>query len=168
MSTARARRLAGALVVAVLALGASPAAARLRFTRADGSAIRFHARPHVWCGSWEPDVPTPTLHVDLLGRMRGSQLSVVRRDLQRGRRRFTFPNEFVWDRPRGALLFVSDRPNKASTEDEDGSGALRVTRATCRLGGVVAFRINATLDSEFFDGPPIRVTGTFRGRVSRP
>jgi hypothetical protein len=163
-----------ALVAASLAAAAAAAPARLLFTRADGSAIRFHGTPRVWCGPWAPDVATPALHVwstttvQPPGKAGGWKFDVARRDLQRGRRRFAFPNDFPSDRPHGALLFVYDPPNEASSAGEDSSGAMRFTRATCRRGGVVAFRIRAVVDSELFDGPPIRVRGTWRGRVAAP
>ena len=123
--------------------------------------------PRVFCGPWDSDAAEPALHIVLRtpGRKLGWQLSAVRRDIRAGRR-MTFPNSFVFNRPRRADLFVYDAPNEASTQGEDSRGSVTFTRIACTRGGLVAFRIDATVDSEFGDGDPIRVTGSFRGRVS--
>ena len=92
-------------------------------------------------------------------------MSAVRRDVVVGRR-IKFPNDFVWNRPRGALLFVADGENEASTAEEESSGSMEFSRVTCRRGGVVAFSIQGIVGSEFSDGKPVRVSGTYRGRVS--
>ena len=149
-----------AAALAVLA-AAAPAQGALRFEREDGSRMPG-GRPIVWCGPWADDVATPTLHV---GSSRW-HLGAVRRDLVRGRA-FTFPHSFVFDRPTQAELFIADRAteNELSTEGEDSSGRVFFRRISCRPGRVVAFSIDATVDSEFGDGETMRVRGVFRGRV---
>lgn len=162
-------RLIAALVTTLLvpAAGASTAAAQLTFTREDGSAIAFPGQTRVWCGPWAQDVAVPAIHV-FAGRPRHPQhhweLSAVRRDVARGTR-LRFPLDFVFDHPRGAQMFAADDPIEASTAEEEASGSMTFTRATCRRGGVLAFRIDAVLGSEFSDGEEVRVIGTFRGRV---
>ena len=118
------RRLGGMLAswCLLLAVGGSAAEAGLVFKRADGSAIRFAGTPRVWCGPWETDVARPSVHVAVGSVKHRWHLSAVRRDLTIGRR-IRFPNDFVWNRPRGALLFVADGANEASTAEE---GELRL------------------------------------------
>ncbi len=42
-------------------------------------------------------------------------------------------------------------------------------RATCRRSGAVEIGLSGTIASEFSDGKPVRVSGTYRGRIgSRP
>ena len=161
------RRLAGVLAswFLLLAVGGSAAEARLVFKRADGSVIRFAGTPRAWCGPWESDVARPSVHVALGTGTHHWQLSAVRRDLKIGRR-IRFPNDFVWNRPRGALLFVADGANEASTAEEESSGSMKFSRQSCRRGGVVAFSIQAIIGSEFSDGAPVRVSGTYRRQVS--
>ena len=161
------RRLGGVLAswCLLLAVGGSAAEAGLVFKRADGSAIRFAGTPRVWCGPWETDVARPSVHVAVGSVKHRWHLSAVRRDLTIGRR-IRFPNDFVWNRPRGALLFVADGANEASTAEEESSGSMEFSRLTCRRGGVVAFSIQGSLGSEYSDGESVRVSGTYRGRVS--
>lgn len=159
------------LVVALLAsvcllVGASAAEAGLVFKRPDGSAIRFTGKPRAWCGAWDDEVARPSIHVDLRNARRGWELGAVRRDLEVGRR-INFPNDFISKRPRGALLFVADAAIEASTAEEESSGSMVFSHVSCRLGGVVEFSIDALLGSELFNGKPVRVSGTYRGHVSK-
>lgn len=151
-----------ALALAVVVLAGAPAAAeaKLVFEREDGTVIRS-AAPRVWCGPWDEEVATPTLHVGT----RSWHLGAVRRDLLRGKA-FTFPHSFVFDEPSGAELFVAAPPDiEASTDTERSRGRLFFTRISCRPGAIVAFRIDAVVGSEFGDGEPVTVRGRFRGRV---
>ena len=167
----RGRRAASAIVAATALLtltgGAARAHAKLTFERPDGTQIPFTGTPRVYCGPWDDRAKQPSIHVRLQnGKTRGWLLSAVRRDIVAGRR-LRFPNSFVFDRPRRADLFVYDAPNEASTQGEDSSGSITFTRVACTRGRVVAFRIDATVDSEFIDGDLIRVSGSFRGRVTK-
>jgi hypothetical protein len=160
-------RLGGVLAswCLLLGVGGSSAEARLVFKRADGSVVRFAGTPRAWCGPWESDVGRPSVHVALGTSKNHWHLSAVRRDLAIGRR-IKFPNDFVWNRPRGALLFVADGENEASTAEEESSGSMAFSRVTCRRRGLVAFSIQGILGSEFSDGESVRVSGTYSGRIS--
>lgn len=171
MSRTHARRGLRSLVVALLVsscllVGVSVAEAGLVFKRPDGSAIPFMGTPRAWCGSWDDEVARRSVHVELRSARRGWELAAVRRDLKVGRR-INFPNDFVSKRPRGALLFVADAAIEASTAEEESSGSMMFSQVSCRLGGVVEFSIDALLGSELFNGKPVRVSGTYRGRVSK-
>lgn len=151
----------GVAIAAVVLLAAPAAEAKLRFEREDGTRLPAGA-PKVWCGGWDQEVATPTLHVGT----RSWHLGAVRRDLLNGRA-FTFPHSFVFDEPSNAELFIGDRAtgNELSTEGEDSSGRVFFRRISCRPGHVVEFSIDAVVDSEFGDGDTMSVTGVFRGRV---
>lgn len=167
-SAARRRTLRGFAVLfaaSSLMVGAAVADARLTFKRDDGSVIPFRGTPRAWCGPWEADVARPSVHVALRNPRRVWQLSAVRRNVKDGQR-IEFPNSFNWDKPHGAQLFVGGIRNEASTAEEESSGSMAFSRVSCRRGGVVAFRIDAVLGSEFFDGALVHVSGTYRGRVS--
>jgi hypothetical protein len=127
--------------------------------------VRFAGTPRAWCGPWESDVGRPSVHVALGTGKNHWHLSAVHRDLTIGRR-IKFPNDFVWNRPRGALLFVADGESEASTAEEESSGSMVFSRVTCRRGGLVAFSIQGVLGSEFSDGESVRVSGTYSGRIS--
>lgn len=147
---------------------AGPAVNALVFERADGSRIQFAGEPRVWCGAWEPgNVPDRAVHV-LAGDFRNGgpvwQLQAVVDDAQPGRP-LTFPNSFVWDQPRGAAIFVLDEPNELSTQTGDSDGSITFSELDCGSGGEVRFTIDATIGSEFGDGPPVRVTGSFAAPV---
>jgi hypothetical protein len=160
----------GGLIVLLLtscfAVAASAAEAPLVFKRTDGSAIRFAGTPRAWCGPWDEEVARRSVHVSLRGAKRGWELSAVRRDIKVGRP-IEFPNEFVYTRPRRAQVFVYDAAIEASSAEEESSGSMVFSRLNCKLGGVVEFSIDAILGSEFSDGEPVQVSGTYRGRVSK-
>jgi hypothetical protein len=162
---------AAASIAAVLASAPAADPGNLTFRRADGSAMRFDGKLYVWCGRWEPDVKVPALDVFLV-RRRGQSywaLSAVLRDVRRDPR-VRFPIGFVWNRPKGAQLFVYDRKTKngASSEEEEAKGVITFSKITCRRGRSVTIRASGVLGSVFSDGTPVRVTGTFRGTVGRP
>ena len=143
-----------------------PSENSLVFQRADGSRIQFSGDPLVWCGPWEEgSVPARTLHV-LGGDFRAGgpvwQLNVVVADAKPGQP-LAFPNTFVWDQPKGAQLFILDEPNEASTQEGESSGSITFSELDCE--GDVRFTVDATVGSEFGDGPPVRVTGGFAAPV---
>lgn len=158
--------VAGLLASSCLLTGATAAEAELAFKRPDGSTIRFEGKPRAWCGPWADDVARPSIHVMLRGARRGWELSAVRRDVHFGQS-IEFPNDFVWNKPRGAQLFAFDAPIEASTAEEESSGSIVFSHLSCQLGGVVEFSIQAVLGSELFNGKSVQVSGTYRGHVSK-
>jgi len=168
------RRAAALLAVATTAaaLSAPPAAHgagvhvrdRLVFTHQDGTRASFPREVRVWCGPWEPDVRVRSIHV-LVGRGPASWLmTAVLADVRRDPV-VRFPNDFVFDAPRGALLFVAAGGNEASSAEEEASGTLHFRRARCGAHPRVAFTVDATLGSEFSDGGTVRVRGSFRATL---
>jgi hypothetical protein len=147
---------------------------QLMFTRADGSTIEFPRGASAWCGPWDEDVSTPALHVGTVARPLGEAsfwfVRALPADAEPGRR-LRFPLEYVWNRPRGAVIFVLDLEdprapkNEASTQTERSSGWVEFDAAGCRMGDEVAFTVDATVGSEFVDGEPIEVEGTLRLKV---
>ena len=158
------------LVVTFLALLAWPSvsAADLRVTstvaatRADGSVVPFAQNLRVWCGRWEPGVPTRTLHIRS-GAQEGPrwQLDAVVADVRR-RRVVRFPHSFVWNRPTGAQLFAVDGDNELSSAEEEGSGEITFGQVRCGRRLAVRFRVRAVLGSEFFGGEELTMRGSFR------
>ncbi len=158
--------LIGLLISLLLLMATSDARAELVFKRPNGSTIQFKGAPRAWCGPWEADVARPSIHVALRNARRGWELSAVRRDVQIGQS-IEFPNDFVWNKPRGAQLFAFDAPIEASTAEEESSGSMVFSHLSCQLGGVVEFSIEAVLGSELFNGKSAQVSGTYRGHVSK-
>jgi hypothetical protein len=146
----------------LLALAGSAAAAeRPLFRRADGSAIVFPRIVRTWCGR-------QNLNVLTVGRIQQSrwQLEVARKRVHPGR-----VIRFSWRNENGIRVFVLDAKthNEASEGAEGSHGVVTLRRATCRRGGVVEIGLSGTIASEFSDGKPIQVSGTYRGRIgSRP
>ena len=94
------------------------------------------------------------------------QLQIARKHLQPGR-----VVRFSWRRENGILIFVYDGKtrNEASDGAEGSHGTVVLRRASCRLGHGVEIGLSGTIASEFSDGKPVRVSGTYRGRIgSRP
>jgi hypothetical protein len=164
------RPLAAAVsIVLFFLVSASPASAELTFRHPNGAPIHFPGTPQVWCGPWEEGVARPSVHVVVGSGRTHWEMSAVRRDVRIGRP-IEFPNSFVFDKPRGAFLFVGVAHSgiEASSAEEEGSGSLVFSRLDCQLGGLVGFRVRAVLGSELFEGERVRVSGTFRGQVSEP
>ena len=152
------------LCVAVLLVlaGAAAASESPLFRRANGSAIVFPGTVRAWCGA-------KRLNVFSLARtIRQSrwQLQIARKHVRPGR-----VVRFSWRRENGIAIFVFDAKthNEASQGAENSHGTVTLRRASCRLGHVVEIGLSGTIASEFFDGKPVRVSGTYRGRIgSRP
>ena len=147
-----------------------PVQNELVFTRADGSRISFAsgASLFVWCGPWEEGlIPTPSLQILLYGPASGDpgwSLRAVVADVRPGEP-VRFPNEFVWDHPRGVDVFVLDPPNELTTNLGDAAGSITFEQLKCGGGGTVQFSIDAVLSSEFSDGTPVAVKGRFRAPI---
>lgn len=148
----------------------------LTFVRQNGSALEFPdgLDVYAWCGPWETDfVPDPSIHV-FYGS--GSTdvpwmiLLAVLEDVTLGVP-LAFPNDFLWDAPTGASLYVGDPVggwNEASSQQAESAGQITFTQLECGDGGVVEFSVDAKLGSEFHMGPTITVTGTFRASLTGP
>jgi hypothetical protein len=163
------------LVIALLAILVAPAAANgaglrvtstVQLTRADGTAVGVPLDFRVWCGRWERDVPVRALHVRVGTPPSMWRLSAVVRDVQR-RPVVRFPRAFVWNEPRGALLFAVDGENETSSAVEEAAGRVTFDRVRCGRRLAVRARIRAVLGSEFSDGEPLTVRGSFRARADR-
>jgi hypothetical protein len=134
----------------------------LAFTRTDGSAVQFAQNLRVWCGRWDQDVPRRTLHIQA-GSLGGPfwQLRVVVADVRR-RPVVRLPHSFVSTKPSGAQLFAVDGTNELSSSVEEARGRLSFGKVRCGRRLAVRFRVRAVLGSEFFEGDPLTVRGSFR------
>jgi hypothetical protein len=142
----------------------------LVFTRGDQTVISFSsdAQLFVWCGAWqEGEVDTPSLHVQFAGLEDGWQLRAVVADVTLGQP-LSFPNNFVFDQPKDVNIFVLDPPNELSTQEDESSGSITFQKLGCGSGDEVQFSIDAVIGSEFSDGTPVSVTGTFRAPIGQP
>jgi hypothetical protein len=150
----------------------------LVFSRADGSEIDIPGRAVVWCGPWNDMIPAQALQIAAIEGVEPApgqewfsywRVWAIVADVRTGKP-VTFPNEFVWNKPRRAEIFVGDFPteNEASSKQEGSSGHIVFRKATCELGGEVEFTIDAAIGSEFGDNEPILAAGTFRGVVGEP
>ena len=67
----------------------------------------------------------------------------------------------------GAVLFAAAGGDEASSSVQKATGSLVFDQISCHKGPRVKLRVNAQLGSEFFDGAPIRVTGSIRAFATR-
>ena len=152
------------LCVALLLVLAGSAAASDSplFRRANGGAIVFPGTVRAWCDAKRLNVFSLTRRV----RQSRWQLQIARKQVHPGR-----VVRFSWRHANGIGIFVYDAKtrNEASEGAEGSHGTVTVRRASCRLGHVVEIALAGTIASEFSDGKPVRVSGTYRGRIgSRP
>jgi hypothetical protein len=141
-------------------------------TRADGTVVQFadDAILFIWCGSWEENVPVPSLRIVLGGPGSGEpylQLRAVLDNVTVGEP-LSFPNTFVFDQPKDVDVFVFDPPNEASTQTEGTGlgGQITFQELACEAADRIEFTIDATLGSEFGNGPAITVSGRFRASIA--
>jgi hypothetical protein len=161
-----ARRLAG--------VRSSRAGEALVFRRADGSRIVFRGRVRAWCGAWNTDNPTRTLHVAVLrpdgrGYARPFWTAFAVLDDVAVARVIRFSVRFTEFRPRGAAIFVYDRKtgNEASSEQEGSRGRISFAPVRCTQGHPVSFTVTGILGSELSGKKAVRVSGTFEGTVGK-
>jgi hypothetical protein len=176
--SARVVRVLGAMLL-LSSCGKSPTGPdsvenSLVFTRANQSRISFPsgAQLFAWCGPWDSLVATPSVQVlfaaaTISGAPDPSwHLKAVASDVTVGTPR-TFPNLFISDQPKGVDIFVLDPPNELSTSTDNSSGSITFQKLNCGTGGEVQFSINATIGSEFGDGPSITMAGAFRSPIGQ-
>jgi len=153
--------------------GVVPVSNNVVFTRADQSRITFAsgAKLYAWCSAWEPGlINTPSVHVAFGGPASTDsfwQLTAVVAAVLVGRP-LVFPNTFIFDQPKNADIFVSDRSNELSTQAGGSSGSVTFQELTCTSGGAVTFTIAAVIGSELNGSPSVTVSGTFHAPVGSP
>ena len=138
---------------------------RLTWTHRDGTPVEFSRTVRVWCGRWAPDVPVRSIHVRVGNRAAHWELHAVVADVKR-RPVVPLPNSFVFDRPEGAQLFATDGDDEVNSDQEESTGRIVFDRVGCGPRLRIAFRFNGRLGSEFFDGEPFLVRGSFRAASS--
>jgi hypothetical protein len=141
----------------------------LVFTRADQTVISFSddVQLSVWCGPWEEGkIDTPSLHVQFASSQNGWLLTAVLADVTIGEP-LPFPNFFIFDQPKDVHIFVADPPNELSTSEDESSGSITFQKLGCGSGDEIQFTIDAVIGSEFSDGTPVSVTGTFRAPIGQ-
>ncbi len=155
------------LVAGALSASATPAVAslhvrdRLVLTRPDGTHPSYRPEVRVWCGRWAPDVPVRSIHVRVGATPAAHwELHAVLADVQR-RRVWRLPNSFVFDHPRGAQLFATDRGNELNSDTDNASGSIRFGRVRCGRHLRLSFQVRGRLGSEFSDGDTVRMRGSF-------
>jgi hypothetical protein len=159
------------VAVAVALAAPAPASAGLTvrneisFARPDGSPVAFPQTVRVWCGRWERDVRGRTLHVRV-GALRRAPFWHLRALVADVRRDpvVELPNTFVFDDPEGADLFAVDGDNELSSSVEEARGQIVVDRVRCGRRLAVRFHVRGRLGSEFFDGDPLAMRGSFSAR----
>ncbi len=152
----------------------NPVDNNLTFTRPNGTQVGFNSRTFVWCGQWEGDeIPANTLNI-LVGYDSKDpenyaywNLRAVVSDVEIGEE-IKFPNDYVWDQPKGILLFVYDPPNELSNDQEESNGGIVFQKLQCGFSGEVQFTINAMLGSEYHGGDSMRVSGDFYAPYTGP
>jgi hypothetical protein len=150
-------------VVLLLTLTSSAAASDSPlFRRANGSAIVFPGIVRAWCDAKRLNI------FSLPSKLRQSrwQLQIARKHVHPGG-----VVRYSWRHANGIGIFVYDGKtrNEASEGAEGSHGTVTLSRASCRRGGAVEIGLSGTIASEFSDGKPVGVSGTYRGRIgSRP
>jgi hypothetical protein len=149
---------------------------RLVFRRVDGSEIEMSGRPIAWCGP-DDSIPGTVLQVAAIMGLKRTEdewfsywhVWAIPADVAEGKP-ISFPPPRAWGDERGVQIFVGDSAteNEASTSGEDSGGEIVFSQASCKVGAPIEFTVDAVIDSEFFDGDPVKAEGTFRGVLEPP
>lgn len=150
---------------------------KLLFTREDGSTFTIRARElRLRCELLDTETPVRGIVVDGPKSALDYEKEVVRApwidvqavlaDVRDGlRQEVLTPNAYVG---KGASVFLLDpgpdaakakNPNELQSDGEDSSGSMFV-RGRCGKSPRLELTIDATIDSEFHDGPTIHVLGS--------
>ena len=147
----------------------------LVFERADASRLDINSFLFCYCDEWEDtNVPEWTFQImtgfDPAGNFGKDpvwRLKVVVKDVKVDEA-IPFPNNFVWDQPINADLFIFDPDNELSSQSVRSSGSITIHRLSCAPGGGIDFSIDAVIGSEYHDGSSITVTGKFVSPLTAP
>lgn len=181
---ARSRTVVAVFVVAVsvtvlFPAVEAPANAEVVVKRADGSTLLTTDDGYVWCSKKDTGVSIGGRKVPAqkmlriaasngartTAALRGWEVLAIPGDIRLGRA-LRFPSSWTVGKERGAFAFAFGDGNEASSNDDGARGWVRFSAASCRIGRMVSFRIDATLDSEV-GLPPLKIAGAFTGRVVR-
>ncbi len=134
---------------------------RLVWSHPDGTPVAFRPDVRVWCGRWERDVKVPSIHVRVgAGSAPRWELNAVVADVKR-RPVVRLPHSFTFDRPTGAQLFATAGGNELNSDTDPSRGRIRFQRVSCGKRLRIAFSVDGRVGSEFGDGEPLTVRGSF-------
>ena len=134
---------------------------RLVWSHPDGTPVAFRPDVQVWCGRWERDVKVSSIHVRVGARSAPRwELNAVVADVKR-RPVVRLPHSFNFDHPTGAQLFAAAGGNELNSDTDPSSGRIRFQRVSCGRRLRIAFTFDGRIGSEFGDGEPLVVRGSF-------
>lgn len=154
---------------------------KLVITREDGTTFTFRGRQaRVRCQPTDSERPVPGITLVAPRKAFGGEeerdptepillAEAVRADVRDGAT-LKLPTSNDFGDPEGASLFIFDPQPAASGEgnelssDQLGSRGTLVARGRCGSSPRLKLTVNATLGSELFEGPSVRVRGTIIGR----
>jgi len=147
----------------------------LVFQRADATELVLLPFLFCYCDEWEDStIPEWSFHImaginpagvtatDQIWRMK-----VVVKDVTADEA-IVLPNNFIWDQPKYADLFIYDPANELSSQSVRSSGSITIHRLNCGPGGGIDFSIDAVIGSEFGSGSSITVTGKLVSPLTGP
>ena len=166
-------RAAAALVTAAALAGCTHGDDNgIVFEREDGSRIEMPNYTMVWCAPWEDAANLDALHVRVGAR--GTEkpwwrFGILIDEVEEGQR-IKFPTKYTENGVEDAAFYVTDREREIflTSTHENSRGHAVYHEISCEPGETVRFSVDATISSEFHDGPTIRARGEFSGEVSAP
>ncbi len=149
--------------------GSSPATNEiidsLTFERQDASTISMGTDFAICCGVWESGyIDKNTLKIlfyDSSMQKAGWKLFVLVDEVAKDST-YTFPTA---EAGQSAIsMFIADLPtgNELNSDADESMGTIKITSYSCGPPISIEFTINATVGSEFFQGPTVSVAGTFK------
>jgi hypothetical protein len=142
----------------------------LVFQRSDSTVVTMGATPLFCCGLYDPGfVNERAMRIvlyDPANQNAGWQILVLIDRAQPGAVT-TLPTTVV---PPSKVpyvsMFAADMTNELSSDDQDSSGSITVHSFSCTATTIqIDFSVDAILGSEFGDGPPMRVQGSFQATL---
>ncbi len=138
----------------------------LTFTRQDGSQLIMVTDYVICCGIWDPGYDDRySLFIAFFDSVQVNSrwmLNIVPEEI-------TFDSPFVFPGTSnlGTYMFVLDASsdNELSSYESESSGTITINVLDCGPPLQIDLTIDATLASEFWDAPPVTVSGTFSATI---
>jgi hypothetical protein len=131
----------------------------LTFTRQGGATMSSGSEIAICCGIWEPGhIDDNTLKILWGDSTAAWKLFILVDEVSAGT---TYDLATIGAAP--VQMFIADFSdgNELNSDQSESTGTITINSFSCGPPVTLDVTINATIDSEFHDGPSVTVTGTF-------
>lgn len=141
----------------------------LTFERQDGTTMSMGTDLAICCGIWESGhIDKNTLKIlfyDSAMQESGWKLFILADEAVEDTS-YTFPTLDEGQSPVSIFFFDLSTGNELSGDTDESSGTITINSFSCGPPVTIDLTIDAVIGSEFFQGPWVHITGTFKCTIS--